>query len=208
MASVSQPGVTQNADFELANLGFSIGPAAPGTVQITRGTPATIMLSVGTNPPGVTLGQSVSLTCGVPAGLLDTSCSLSPLTLQVGHSGASATLTINTTAGSRATPLRYRPGLWPTSLPWQLAAVLLAAMILFFCAAAQEMHYRKLPALLTLSLLATVAVGLVSCSGGSSPSSASVPAPPAGTPAGASTVNVTASGDGITETFAIPINVN
>jgi hypothetical protein len=199
---------TAFATFELTNLALNLSTVALGTVQITAGTPATVTLSIGTNPAGVLLGQSVSLTCGVPAGLPGTSCSLNPATLQVGHSGASATLTINTTARSRLAPSRYEPRTGPLFPAWPWVAVLTAMSMILFPASQRAPQARRLPALFMLVMVAIIATGLVSCSSGGSGPASPTSQTTSGTPAGASSISVTAQGDGMTTTVQIPVNVN
>ena len=199
---------TAATSFQLTNLALSLSTVAPGTVQITAGTPASVSLSIGTNPAGVLLGQSVSLTCGVPAGLPGTSCSLNPATLQVGHSGASASLTINTTSRSRLAPSRYEPRTGPLFPAWPWVAVLTAMSMILFAASQRAPQARRLPALFMLVMVAIIATGLVSCSSGSSGPAAPTSQTVTGTPAGASSISVTAQGDGMTVTVQVPINVN
>ena len=198
---------TASAIFDLTNLALSLSTVAPGAVQITAGTPASVTLNIGTNPAGVLLGQSVSLTCGVPAGLPGTTCSLNPATLQVGHSGASATLTINTTARSRLAPPPYEPRTGPLSPAWPWAAVLTAMCMMLFAASQRAPQARRLPALFLLVVVSIAATALVSCSSSGSAASATSQTA-SGTPAGASSISVTAEGDGMTATVQIPINVN
>ena len=201
---------TAATSFQLTNLALSLSTVAPGAVQITAGTAASVSLSIGTNPAGVLLGQSVSLSCGVPAGLSGTTCSLNPATLEVGHSGASATLTISTTARSRLAPQRYEPRTTPLFPAWPWAAVLTAMCMMLFAASQRAPQAHRLPALFLLVVVSIAATALVSCSSsGSSAGSASPTSQTAsGTPAGASSISVTAQGDGMALTVQIPINVN
>ena len=198
---------TASAIFNLTNLALSLSTAAPGTVQITAGTPASVTLNVGTTPVGVSLGQSVSLSCGVPAGLPETTCSLNPATLQVGHSGASATLTIDTTAKSRLASPRYEPRTGPLFPAWPWAALLVAMSMMLFAASQRAPQARRLPALFLLVVVSIAATALVSCSSSGSAASATSQTS-SGTPAGASSISVTAQGDGMTATVQISINVN
>lgn len=194
------PGVAQPAVFNLANVNIGLTSLATGTVQVTRGGSATLSVNVGTTPSGIALGQPVALSC---SGSLGLSCAVNPTTIQVGNSGATATITINAAAGSRSIPPEYGRPIAPIFSMW-IVPCWLAALSLFWVARPGELAGRRLPALLTLVLLVTLAAGLVSCSGGSSDSANAG----SGAAAGPGSVTVSANGDGLANTITITVNVN
>ncbi len=192
------------ASFFLTNLGLNLINTATGTVQVTRGGSTTITVNVGTNPAGVTLGQPVTLTCSGSSGL---TCTANPASLHVGRSGGTATITINAAAVSHFVPLQYGPPIAPKFSTWILAGWF-AALSLFVLSWIAQLRglagRRRLPALLALALLATLATGLVSCSGGNSNSSTAT----SGASTGPGSVTVSARGDGLSNAVTIPVNVN
>jgi len=200
------PGVAQPALFNLANLNIGLTSLAFGTVQVNRGSSTTVTLNVGTNPAGITLAQPVALSCkvGSPSPGLDATCTVTPATVQVGRSGTTATVTINSAAGSRLVSPGYGRPIAPIDSVWVLAACF-AALTLFVMPQMPRPSWsaapRRLPAFLTLALVVSLATALVSCSGGNSDSASD-------THTGAGTIAVSASGDGLSNTITIPINVN
>ena len=193
------PGVAQPAVFHLANVNIGLTSLATGTLQVTRGGSTTVSVNVGTTPSGIALGQPVSLSCSGSSGL---SCTVNPTTIQVGNSGATATITINAAASSRRIPPEYGRPIAPIFSMWILPCWLAALSLLWVAPARPgELAGRRLPALLTIVLLMTLAAGLVSCSGGSSDSAN-------GSSTGPSSVTVSANGDGLANSITIPVNVN
>jgi hypothetical protein len=215
--TASVPGVTTTASFSLTNMDFSVALDVPGTVQITRGTPATVKLDVATIPANTPLPTAVDFACLVPPGLSGTACSLSSATISAGSTSGNTILTITTMAASEQSPPAAGPSSRLPGLPLVFSAVLLAlvtmlGMIGVFSAGGPGLRLlpRRLPAYLMLALLAITALGLLSCGGTSSSSGAST-TPTAlntGTPLGPSTVTVTETSGNVSKATTININVN
>jgi hypothetical protein len=198
---------------------FSVALDVPGTVQITRGTPATVKLDVATIPANTPLPTAVEFACLVPPGLSGAACSLSSPTISAGSTSGNTILTITTMAASEQSPPAAGPSSRLPGLPLVSGAALLAlvAMLgmmgIFSAGPWLRLPPRRLPAYLMLALLAITAPGLLSCGGTSSSSSvlSSVSATPAsntGTPVGPSIVTVTATSGTVSKATTININVN
>jgi len=198
----------------IANVDINVAVVTPGTVQITRGVPATVMLDVVTNPSNMPIPMDVSFGCAVPDGLAATTCSIGPATIMAGSPSGSATaLTINTTRGTTSNLLPLGPGApLPRYLPWTAAAALLGLTGLLGFAG--NLSSRRRLRYLTVALLALSVGGLAACGGStvgtSSPSTSTSSGGTsfAGTSAGPSSITVTATANGVTKTMNIPINVN
>jgi uncharacterized repeat protein (TIGR01451 family) len=194
---------------------FSLVMVTPGTVQITRGVPATVAVGIVTSPSNMPLPVDVTFGCAVPPGLSGTTCSLSPARIAAGSpSGSSTTLTINTIRSATTSHfLPSGPGApLPWYLPWISAATLLALTgLLGF--ARNSPSRRLLPYYLTGALLVVAAGGLAGCAG-STAGTASLSAGASGStsvtgaPAGPSIITVTSTAGGLMKTVSIPINVN
>jgi uncharacterized repeat protein (TIGR01451 family) len=198
----------------MPNVDINVAMVTPGTVQITRGVAATVMLDVVTNPSNMPIPMDVSFGCTVPEGLAATTCSIGPATITAGSpSGSATTLTINTTRGTTSNLLPVGPGApLPKYLPWTSAAALLGltGMLGF----AGNLSSRRRLRYLTVALLAVSVCGLAACGGSiaskSSPSTSTSSGSTsfAGTSAGPSSIAVTATANGVIRTMSIPINVN
>ena len=203
---------TLTANSATTNVDISVAMVTPGTVQITRGVPVTVMLDVVTNPSNMPIPMDVNFSCAVPAGLTGTTCSLSPATVTAGSpSGSNTMLTINTIRGAtNSNRFPFDPGApLPWYLPWASSATLLALTgLLGF--ARNSASRRRLPYYLTVALLAVAVCGLAGCGGstGTSSSSPSAGTTVAGTSTGPSSMTVTATAGGQVKTVSIPINVN
>ncbi len=213
-------GVTTTASFSLTNMDFSVALDIPGTVQITRGTPATVKLAVATIPANTPLPAAVDFACLVPPGLSGAACSLSSVTIPAGSTSGNTILTISTIAASEQSPPAAGPSSRLPGLPLISSAALLAlvAMVgtmgIFSAGPWLRLPPRRLPVYLMLALLAITTLGLLSCGGtsSSSPVSSSVSATPlasnTGTPMGPSIVTVTATSGNVSKATTININVN
>jgi subtilase family serine protease len=177
-----------NPDFRLS--------AQSASLALTRGTPATDLLTV-TGLAGYSTG--VNLTCVVSSTLTNTSCSVSPGSV---NPGGTAILTV--TASLLSARLRPNPLL---RAGWEMANGLVFAAGLLFTSTSRRRsrrgrlsHYRGLLGLLAVSLL----LGTVSCGGGGSTSSPqqSVPQPQSGT------VTVQASSGSLNHSVQISVTVN
>src|SRR5207302_1672483 len=124
--TASVPGATATASFSLTNMDFSVALDVPGTVQITRGTPATVKLDVATIPANTPLPAAVNFTCLMPAGLSGAACSLSSAAIPAGSTSGSTILTINTMAASEQSPPAAGPSSRLPGLPSVSSAALLA----------------------------------------------------------------------------------
>jgi hypothetical protein len=209
-------GATTTASFSLTNMDFSVALDVPGTVLITRGMPATVKLDVATVPANTPLPAAVSFTCLVPSGLSGAACSLSSATIPAGSTSGNTILTITTTAASEQSPPPAGPSSQLPGLPLVFSAALLALigmlgmMGIFSVGSGLRLPPRRLPAYLTLALLAIIAPGLLSCGGTSSTSSVSATplASNTGTPVGPSIVTVTATSGNVSKATTINIDVN
>jgi uncharacterized repeat protein (TIGR01451 family) len=198
----------------IVNVDINVAMVTPGTVQITRGVAATVMLDIVTNPSNMPIPMDVSFGCAVPDGLAATTCSIGPTTIMAGSpSGSATTLTINTTRGTTSNLPPLGPGApLPRYLPWTSAAALLGLTGLLGFAG--NLSSRRRLRYLTVALLALSVCGLAACGGSivskSSPSTSTSSGSTsfAGTSAGPSSIAVTATANGVTRTMNIPINVN
>jgi hypothetical protein len=207
------PAVATLTASAMTNADISLAMVTPGTVQITRGVPATVAVGVVTNPSTIRIPVDVSFGCAVPSGLTGTTCSLNPAKITAGSpSGSSTTVTINTIRGT--TNSNLLPSGPSARMPWYLlwaSAATLFALAGLLGFARNSTSRRLLPYYLTVALLAVTACGLAGCGGsttgtsaGTSVGSASV----VGTPTGPSIITVTSTAAGIMRTVTIPINVN
>ena len=209
------PGVATLTVNAITKPDITLAMVTPGTVQITRGAPATVMMAVITNPSNVPIPADVTFGCAVPPALTGTTCSLSPSPIRAGSpSGTTTMLTISTVRGttnSNLFPSGAAPRL-PLYLPLvSIAALLAMGGILGF---ARNSASRRLPYYLTVALLAATAVGLAGCAG-STTGTASLSGTTSvagnsvtGTPMGPSIITVTSTAGGVMKSVSIPINVN
>jgi len=178
--------------------GFSLA-ANPSSLTIVAGQSGTTTITL--TPTGGFTG-TVSLACsGLPA---YSTCSFSPTMLTAGSSGAAVTttLTIETnvaTAASLATPeTRFRR----QNLPSIYAATCLAGIALLFGLRRRIMAARRSGlGLILFTVLCVGSIALSGCGAGSSKSSGPK------TPAGNSTVTVTATAGNVQNTFSLAVSV-
>jgi hypothetical protein len=219
----SIPGVVRTVNFTMMNVDVSVAQHSPGTVQITRGTPAAIQLDMASVPANAPLPGTISLSCSEPANLTHTQCTLNPQTFNAGYALSISTLTITTNSSSPT--LGFAPPLnapAPVRPPAEgLTALALAITVgLFAMSRSRNLKFRNLPAYLPLVILLCTALGMLSCGGGgggtagtfnssgSSPSTPSAPAPiDSTTPTGPYTITVNISVAG-GSSKAIPVNIN
>jgi subtilase family serine protease len=166
--------------------------AQSGSLSITRGTPATDVLTV-TGLAGFSAG--VNLTCSVSSTLTNTACSISPGSV---NPGGTATLTV--TASPLSARLRANPFLHPA---WQMASGFLFVAGLFLPRGYRRgrARFRTLLSLLAICVM----LSAVSCGGGGSannPPQSSPPAPQSGT------VTVQASSGSLNHSVQIGVTVN
>ncbi|HXP17298.1 MAG TPA: IPT/TIG domain-containing protein, partial [Terriglobales bacterium] len=186
-------GTTTNQVFAIVD--FALTQATSTTVQITAGTPATVVFNLTTTPAGSALPADVNFTCAVPASLTSMSCALNPTKVSAGSTSGSTTLTITTMATVAPTHRRQDP--WTPYLPWVTTTVLAGLMAIFFAGRQKMAPSRGRMAYLTLLLLVIVTAGLVGCA-----------TTPISTQKGASTLTVTSTSAGVSKTTTVNINVN
>jgi hypothetical protein len=165
---------------------------------INAGSPATYTLTAAPNDFPYTTAVSNFTCSGLPIGA---SCNFSPSSVTPGLAPASATLIINTTSRSVATNL---PGFTSPPLPFS-STLSVALCSLFAVPLLLATHHRSLPRTAFLFLFLVFASALVLSCGSNS---ATAP-PPNGTPAGAYTITVSATGASqIPKTANLSLTVN
>jgi hypothetical protein len=155
--------------------------------SVSRGIPGTGAVSLGS------LGGfsgSVALTCAVPAAMKEATCSI-PSPLSVGPGGATAYLTVSTTAPHQIGTL-HRPAWMGDGM-----GVLFAAMLI------GGMRRKKFPLAVLLIVLLALALASVGCGGGSGGGGQTDP----GTPTGTYAVVVTGTSGSITQTTNVSVTV-
>jgi hypothetical protein len=199
-ANVSTSPLPTPASFSLTNVGFTVALAAPGTVQITAGTPANVPLNLTITPAGAPLPAAVNYSCAVPAELTGTTCAMMPTSTAAGSTSGSTTLMI-TTSGSGVGSVSYsaRGGDDPRGLYllWLSVAALAGLFAIYIAGRKKLLPWRVRPAYLTLALVMIAAAATVGCT-------------TAGllTPKGPATITVTATSGGATTNTQVNINVN
>jgi parallel beta-helix repeat protein len=178
---------------------FSMAPQPGGssTATVNAGGTATYNLAL-SGTTGFT--GSVSLTCsGAPAAA---TCSINPVTANLnGTTPINFTVSVSTTSRASALPIAWNrlPGTPPVNL--LLLALFSVAAVLLALANRRKLRYGVLAAaVLGMAMLMTACGG-----GGSTPPP---PPPPHGTPAGTSTLVVTATSGTATRTSNLTLNVN
>ena len=175
---------------------FSLS-ASPTSFSIAAGQGGTTTLSV---TPAGGFAQAVSFACsGLPS---EATCGFSPATVTPAATAATTTLTITTTAAHIAKKSQiYRSGMAGF---WTLASLLLFALP----ATRRAARYGRYLALIMALTLSGVFIG---CGGGgSSGGGNSGPVQPTdpGTPAGVSTVTVTATAGSLSQTATLQVTVS
>jgi hypothetical protein len=187
-------GTTTNQVFTIVS--FVLTQATSTTLQITSGTPASVVLNLTTTPANAALPADVNYTCAVPASLSGTTCALNPVKTAAGSMSGSTTLMITTTANLPPPPQRRNP--WTPYLPWATTTVLAGLTAIFFAERRIIAPLRGRMAYVTLVLLVIATAGLVGC----------MSLPPALTQKGASSVTVTSASGGASKTTTVNIKVN
>jgi hypothetical protein len=169
--------------------------ASPASLSVTPGQTGTTTLSV---TPAGGFAQAVSFACsGLP---FEASCTFAPATVTPGASAVTTTLTITTTA-PQASAERSR--IYRSALPGLLT---LGSLLLFAMPGAKRAAGWGRWFVLVIAL--AVGGGFVGCGGGgsSSGSGGSTTTNP-GTPAGTSSVTVTATSGSINQTATLQVTV-
>ena len=181
----------------IAAPGFAI-TASPASATVAAGQSATYTLMV--TPAGGFAG-AVGLTCGtLPS---ETTCSFSAASVTpMNGQPASVKLTITTTAPATSA-LQRRAGVLPRSSPWLPAGAVftLASLFGFMRRPFRTRRWQ----LMNLIGLAALCIGsFAGCGGGSSS-----PTPPSnpGTPAGTSTVTISAAASGLTSPQSVNLQL-
>jgi hypothetical protein len=187
-------GTTTNQVFPIVS--FALTQATSTTLQITTGTPASVVLNLTTTPANVALPADVNYTCAVPASLSGTTCALNPVKTAAGSISGSTTLMITTTANIPPPPQQRNP--WTPYLPWATATVLAGLTAIFFAERQKIAPLRGRVAYVALVLLLIATAGLVGC----------MSLPPTLTQKGTSSVTVTSVSGGASKTTTVNINVN
>jgi YVTN family beta-propeller protein len=184
---------------------FSI---APGTTAVTvnAGAPATFTLNFGSVN---TFTGPVTLTCSDPAA--QSTCSFNPASVNIAGANTTAVLTVTTTARTSAAAAAK------TTAVTRTAHLGLAPFVTFglvgFVLLGGAANRKRGAAMLGM-MVAVLALGtMVACGGGGGGNNNNPPPPPpppvtTGTPAGAYTINVTATSGSLTHTSSVTVNVN
>ncbi|MHB8735223.1 MAG: hypothetical protein ACYC6M_07985 [Terriglobales bacterium] len=193
-SSISGAGPhTASTTLVVATPTFSVS-STPASATVAAGQPASYTFTV---TPSGGFNGTVNLTCSGAPTLA--SCSLSPASVTIsGGTAGSSTLTVTTTARSMI-PVLPSPWRMPPTYLWVLA---FAAMAMFTRSLRKTTPGRRAwvgaTAILGLALLATA------CGGGGGGGGILKP----GTPAGTSTITVTATSGSITQTATVSLTVN
>jgi len=183
---------------------FTIGGPA-GAVTVSAGQPAQFAITLTPSANGFSNPLTFSAT-GLPAA---TTVSFSPNPATPGSAATMVTMTVTTTARSSASP-RELP-IWPASKPAMLAILdgLLALAAIVFLRWRRTSHgwARALPLAALLVCLA-LTVGCASGGGGGSSNNSGGGSSSAGTPAGTSQINVTATSGTLVQTTQVTLTVN
>ncbi len=173
---------------------FSL-PAAPAAVTVTAGQTATASLIVSSMSG---FAGTVVFTCSVPASMSEASCSATSAQITA-SSGASSTLTVNTTA-AHTVASSARPGRWMAS---RIGAVFAGFILL-----GVPKVKRRRAGLLALFILLLLLLGITSCGGSSSGSgSTGGKQMDAGTPAGTYSLTLTAASGTASHTMNVSVTV-
>ena len=166
--------------------------ASPTSLSITAGGAGTTTISV---TPAGGFAQAVSFACsGLPS---EATCTFAPATVTPGASAVTSTLTISTTAAQAAERGRlYRSGM----------TGLLGLLSMFLFALPRNKRPAAWGRWCALVIAVTLAGGLIACGGGGGSGGGSTPTDP-GTPAGTSTVTVTATSGSINQTASLQVTV-
>jgi hypothetical protein len=174
---------------------FTMTPAAPTTVTVNAGSPATYTLAIGSAGG---FASNVSVTCSLPAAA--TTCAASPSSVAP---GTNTTITVTTMAHQLLIPSRpfRRFGPWRRVVPI-LALAALAALLLAF--AARTRRQRIAISIPLAGLILFLVFQAAGCNGGSSG-----PPPQHGTQPGNYTVTITGNAVGTTpHTTTVMLIVN
>jgi hypothetical protein len=167
--------------------------ASPTSLSITPGQSGTSTLSV--TPVGG-FAQAVSFACsGLPS---EAACTFAPATVTPGASAVTTTLTITTAAPQTAVEKRR---IYPSGMTGLLA---LGSLLLFAMTGISHAH--RWGRWLVMAIALTLGGGLISCGGGGSGGGGTTSTNP-GTPAGTSTITVTATAGSISKTTALQLTV-
>ncbi len=175
--------------------------ASPASLSITPGQTGTTTLSV---TPAGGFAQAVSFACsGLPS---EASCTFAPATVTPGASAVTTTLTVTTTA-PQASAVKSR--IYRSALPGLLA---LGSLLLFAMPGTKRAAGWGRWFVLVIAL--GLGAGLISCGGGGSSSgsggsggSGGTTTTDPGTPAGTSSVTVTATSGSINQTATLQVTV-
>ena len=184
-------GTSGNQIFTITDFAIN-SPTGEQTVT-AGGPPAQFSIAVGVNgPTGTVLANNVILTAsGLPSA---SSGTFNPASFLAGSTGGTSTLTLQTTARGAVPPLGAPRPPRPFVLLWVLAGML---ALLSLVLVRRGVRTRRLALYLPLGLLLLSMAAIVGCAGGA-----------AGTPAGTSSIIVTATSGGVTHTTTVRLTVN
>jgi hypothetical protein len=196
------PQTIQISGSAAAAFTFAAAAGASTSATVTAGQTATYNLQI---TPGTGFAGSISLSCsGAPAAA---TCNVPQSVMVLNGVPTAFAVTVSTTAATAGVPVDYLPRMAPPSLFWTGWLVVIFAMLLWRfvgdCHRNAGIHGRKwiLNYSLATGILLAMTMSIAGCGGGSSGTSSAVVTvppvppvpPPAGTPAGTSTLVISAT---------------
>ncbi len=178
--------LTPTPDFEVST--------AVSSVTVSAGSPATDAVTVAAENG---FSGAVSLTCTMPAGLSNATCTVTPNTIA---GSGTATLTVTKSASAAL----HAPPAWPRSWPWTGGSFALAFGLVI--GEGMPRSKRKLLALLSVVALASL-LTLAGCGGGSSNPVTSATTTTTTSSATSGVVAVQATSGSITHTTQVSVTV-
>jgi photosystem II stability/assembly factor-like uncharacterized protein len=195
--TLANNSVLPNPSVALTGTGIDFALAAPtSSATISAGQTATFTISATPLTGGFPNSISFSAS-GLPSA---SSATFTPASVTPGATAATTTLSISTTARGALPPsARRAPRTTPQFALWSFALATILLGLIFF--GRNNRHRRFAPATFIAAAL-LLAIIIAGCGGG-----ATTPPPPTGTPAGTSTITVTATSGSLVHTTTVTLTV-